>query len=86
MTQAERNEFNETAERVTEFEEAIVIAVAEIDQTDSNRVALQETLDSVRETLANVYGDTLTDDVNEHLGIETVDGAVLDEDDETEDE
>lgn len=69
-------------DRVVEFEQAIVQAVAEIDQTDSNRVALQETLDSVRETLSEVYGDTLTDDVNEHLGIETVDSEVEDDEDE----
>lgn len=66
-------------QRVAEFEEAIVEVVAEIDQTDSNRIALQETLDSVRENLANVYGDTLTDDVNEHLGIEIVDSEFDDE-------
>jgi hypothetical protein len=58
-------------ERISEFEEATVIAVAEIDQSDSSRVGLQGTLDTVRETLANVYGDTLTEDVNEYLGIET---------------
>lgn len=72
----------EANERVSEFEQAVVEAIAEIDQTDSNRVALQETLDSVRETLANCYGDTLTDDVNEHLGIETIGGEIDDDDDE----
>lgn len=70
----------EANERTTEFEQAVVEAIAEIDQTDSNRVALQETLDSVRETLANCYGDTLTDDVNEFLGIETVDSEIEEED------
>lgn len=82
MTRQEQIEFDETTERVAEFEEAIVQAVAEIDQTDGSRVALQETLDSVRETLANCYGDTLADDVNEHLGIETVDSEELDDEPE----
>lgn len=72
----------EANERVSEFEQAVVEAAAEIDQTDGNRVALQETLDSVRETLANAYGDTLTDDVNEFLGIETIDGETADDDED----
>lgn len=58
-------------DRIGEFEEAIVEAVAAIDQADGSRVGLQETLDSVRETLGDIYGETLTDDVNEFLGIET---------------
>ena len=69
-------------ERVSELEEAIVEVVAEIDQTDSNRVALQETLDSVRETLGNAYGENLTDDVNEYLGIETVDNDTEDDEED----
>ncbi len=56
--------------RIIEFEEAIVEIVAAIDESDSSRIALQGTLDTVRESLANVYGDTLTEDVNEHLGLE----------------
>lgn len=67
--------------RIVELEESIVQAVAEIDQSDSSRVGLQQTLDSVRETLSDAYGETLTDDVNEHLGIETVDSD-FDEDGE----
>ncbi len=74
--------FQELNERISELEQSIVDVVAEIDQTDSNRVALQETLDSVRETLANAYGDTLTDDVNEYLGIETVEAEIEDDEDE----
>jgi hypothetical protein len=68
----------ELRERVSEFEEATVNAVAEIDQSDGSRVGLQTTLDSVREIFANAYGDTLTDDVNEYLGIE----GEVDEDEE----
>ena len=69
-------------ERTSEFEEAIVEAVAEIDQTDGSRVGLQNTLDSVRETLANAYGETLTDDVNEFLGID----GEIDDDSEIDDD
>jgi hypothetical protein len=75
-------QLQEMRERVSEFEEATVNVVAEIDQSDGSRVGLQATLDSVRETLANVYGDTLTEDVNEYLGIE----GEVDEDEEEEDE
>jgi hypothetical protein len=64
-------QLQEVRERVSDFEEATVNAVAEIDQSDSSRVGLQATLDSVRETLANAYGESLTDDVNEFLGIES---------------
>lgn len=73
-------------DRIGEFEEAVVEAVAAIDQTDGSRVGLQETLDSVRETLGDVYGETLTNDVNEFLGIETGNGEVEDEDEEPEDD
>lgn len=81
MTKQQRDLINEANERSSELEEAIVMAVAEIDQSDSSRVGLQETLDSVREILGNAYGDELTDDVNEFLGLETVDGEDLTEDD-----
>ena len=80
MTKQQRDLLNEATERSSEFEEAIVEAVAQIDQSDASRVGLQETLYSVREILENAYGDTLTDDVNEHLGLETVDGEIEDED------
>lgn len=73
----------ELRERVSEFEEATVNAVAEIDQSDGSRVGLQATLDSVREIFANAYGETLTDDVNEYLGIE---GEVDEDEEEVEDE
>lgn len=87
MTKQQRDIISEATQRNSELEEAIVSAVAEIDQSDSSRVGLQETLDSVREILANAYGDTLTDDVNEHLGLETVDGEIeVDEDEDNEDE
>ncbi len=56
-------------DRITEFEEAIVEAVAAIDQADGSRVDLQETLDSVREIFENAYGESLTADVNEFLTV-----------------
>lgn len=80
-TQAKKSRVNELNDKVLEFEEAIVSAVAEIDQTDGSRIGLQNTLDTVRETLADAYGDSLSDDVNEFLGLDTVDGEI-DEDDE----
>lgn len=76
----------ETSEKLTEFEEATVQAVAEIDQCGGSRLELQQTLDSVRETLAGCYGENLENSVNEFLGIETVDGEEIDEDDFDEDE
>ena len=86
MTKQQRDLVNEATERSSELEEAIVSAVAEIDSTDSSRVGLQETLDSVREILGNAYGDELTDDVNEFLGLDTVDGEDLTDDDDDSDE
>jgi hypothetical protein len=71
-------QLQEVRERVSDFEEATVNAVAEIDQSDSSRIGLQATLDSVRETLANAYGESLTDDVNEFLGI----GGEVEQDEE----
>lgn len=53
---------NKLVERVSLFEDAVEAAVAEIDQTDGSRVGLQNTLDSVRETLADAYGEPLTGD------------------------
>lgn len=70
MTQAERQEFNDVSGKLTEFEEATVQAVAEIDECDGSRIGLQQTLDSVRETLANCYGENFPDALDEYLGIE----------------
>ena len=86
MTKQQRDLVNEATERSSELEEAIVSAVAEIDQSDSSRVGLQETLDSVREILGNAYGDELTSDVNDYLGLDTVDGDELTDDDDDSDE
>lgn len=72
-------------ERIEEFENAIVEAVAEIDQTDGSRIGLQQGMDSAREILANVYGEGIEDAVAEHLELDAVDGEVED-DNEEEDE
>ncbi len=48
-------------ERVSEFENAVELTIAQIDQTEGSRVGLQQTVDSVRETLANVYGEPFAD-------------------------
>lgn len=51
---------HDLVDRVSSYEDAIEDAVAEIDQTGVSRVALQKTLDSVRETLTNICGEPLT--------------------------
>ncbi len=66
-------------DRVSDLEDVIKEAASEMDQCDGSRIALQECVDSVREKLEEVYGESLTDDVREHLGIDD-----SDEDDEDE--
>ncbi len=73
MTAAEQNEFDQIETWNTEMAQAVISSVAGIDQCDGSRIELQNTLDSVRETLEAVYGDDFTNDLNEFLGIETVD-------------
>ena len=84
MTPRERQQFDQVTDKLTEFEEATVQAVAEIDQCDGSRLAMQETLDSVRETLTTTYGDNFDDALNEHL--ETLGDENDDENDDDEDE
>ncbi len=67
-------------EKVTEYENLMVEVVGEIDDTDDNRIEMRQCLEDIRNKIENVYGDSLTDDVNEYLGIEN------DEDDLDEDE
>jgi hypothetical protein len=52
-------------ERISSFEDAVETVIAEIDQTDTSRLALQETLDSIRETLATAYGEPFTNNADE---------------------
>lgn len=86
MTTQERRELNEWINYSTQLKEAVVSAIATIDQADGSRIGLQDALDSARETLAEGYGsDDIENDVNEFLGIETIDGEI-EEDDENSDE
>jgi hypothetical protein len=64
-------------QRVVELEEGILNSVELLDNCDGSRSNLVITLDEVRETLVNSYGDDFQVEYNEMLGIET-------DDDETE--
>ena len=52
---------------VFEFRNAIVEAVAELDQCDGSRIGLSEAIDSARNILQTAYGDELDSDVQEFL-------------------
>ena len=54
-------------ERASLLESAIEEAIAEIDQTGGSRIGLQKTLDTVRETLANTYGEPFSDSDGENV-------------------
>jgi hypothetical protein len=58
-----------TSVRTIELEEGILNSVELLDNCEGSRVQLQSTLDEVRETLVNCYGDTFQDEYNEMLGI-----------------
>ncbi|MGI8668475.1 MAG: hypothetical protein ACR2J3_01360 [Aridibacter sp.] len=71
-------------EKCNEYETLMVEVVGEIDDTDDNRIEMRQCLEDIRNKIENVYGDSLTDDVNEYLGIETEDDSEdFDEDDES---
>ena len=67
-----------------ELREAIVSAVATLDQSDGSRVSLIESIDNARRTLAEVMPDNFDDLVTEYLEAETdeYDEYEVDEDDE----
>jgi hypothetical protein len=65
--------------RTIELEEGILNSVEMLDECDGSRLELQSTLDTVRETLVNSYGDEFQTDFEEMMGVEP-------EDDEAEDE
>jgi hypothetical protein len=65
-----QRENQELVKRVASFEDAVEAAIAEIDQTDGSRFELQETLDSVRGTLATAYGEPFTNDTDEEETVE----------------
>jgi hypothetical protein len=54
-------------QRMSDLEDALSESIAEIDQTSGSRNELQETLDSIRGTLATAYGEPFTNDVNEDI-------------------
>ncbi len=67
-----------------DYETLLVEVVGEIDDCDDNRIEMRECLETIRNKIEDVYGDTLTDDVNEYLGIETEDDSEdFDEEDES---
>ncbi len=53
---------------IKELKDAIVQAVATLDESDGSRVSTSEAIDSARETLAEAYGPAFEDDVSEYLG------------------
>jgi hypothetical protein len=59
--------------RVLDLEESILNSVELLDNCDGSRSNLVNTLDEVRETLVNSYGDDFQEEYNEMLGIETDD-------------
>ncbi len=54
-------------ERISSFEDAVETVIAEIDQTDGSRLGLQESLDSIRETLAAAYGEPFINNADEEI-------------------
>jgi hypothetical protein len=66
--------------RTIELEEGILNVVELLDQCDGSRSNLQLTLDEVRDTLVNSYGDEFQDDYDEMLGLEAEDSDESDED------
>lgn len=67
-----------TNQRVLDLEEGILNSIELLDNCDGSRLNLVNTLDEVRETLVNSYGDSFQDDYDEMLGIETIDNEIED--------
>ncbi len=57
-------------QRVLDLEEGILNSVELLDNCDGSRLNLVNTLDEVRETLVDSYGDTFQEEYDEMLGIE----------------
>jgi hypothetical protein len=70
----------EKTERELELEDAIVRAVADLDESDGSRVGTSEAIDSAREILSDAYGVGFEDAVSECLS------EVSDEDEDDGDE
>ena len=60
--------------KVDEYREAIVEAVAELDQCDGSRVGQSAAIDSARSVLETVYGDDLDEDVQAFIDDHESDG------------
>ncbi len=60
---------------VKEMKDAIVEAVATLDESNGSRTGTAEAIDAAREILADAYGNEgdLNDAVNDHLGIDDAD-------------
>ena len=72
-----------------ELREAIVSAVATLDQSDGSRVSLIESIDNARRTLAEVMPDNFDDLVTEYLEAEEAeeyDEYEVDDDEEEDDD
>jgi hypothetical protein len=63
---------------VTELRESIVEAVSILDESDGSRTGTAQAIDDARSVLQTVYGDSLDEDVQGFLGVDS------DEDDEDE--
>lgn len=66
--------------------EAIISAVATLDQSDGSRVSLIESIDNARRTLSEVMPDNFDDLVTEYMEAETDEDDDEDEDEDDEDD
>jgi hypothetical protein len=57
-------------QRILDLEEGILNSVELLDNCDGSRLNLVNTLDEVRETLVECYGETFQGEYDEMLGIE----------------
>jgi hypothetical protein len=76
-------------QRVLDLEEGLLNSVELLDSCDGSRLNLVNTLDEVRETLVNAYGDSFQEDYDEMIGIEAEpadDDEEADEDEEFEED
>jgi hypothetical protein len=59
-----------TNQRVLDLEEGILNSVELLDSCDGSRFNLVNTLDEIRESLVNSYGNSFQEDYDELIGIE----------------
>jgi hypothetical protein len=59
-----------TNQRVLDLEEGILNSVELLDSCDGSRLNLVNTVDEVRESLVNSYGNSFQEDYDELIGIE----------------